>query len=589
MSRKTPTRTHLLKYLKEIRTEAVDSTLHSRRESKQVFDYLAGDQLPYSVKRVLAKRGQPESWENIIREIDNALDGVKRMSRTEIEVTARHKDDTDRASLLSKIHHSTIDSTEWNHTKDQADRDLRVAGLCVIESALRMTKESDRMGRRIMEIERTHMPVLECMIDMNSRKPDYSDASYFHHERYYDKEILEGLYGKSRIGPLDANQDRQIRLTRTWYRHRGKIRIATWHDTGVLEDIAQPYQRTHGRFSVTVRRFNWGREEYYGLYRDVIPFQDSMNHQKLRMKNMMGSYKMLIEATAVEDVDHFSSEFGIDNSVTVVKDGALRDKRFHEISLQSNISQMMAVIQDDRRRAMQIVGVNPELLGSSTVRQSGVALEIKQNAALTGMQRYLGASNAADVDVFEIDTAIMEEYYTAEQVLHIVGEDGIRIPFYLNRYLRDEEGRVIYRDGLPLQESLLSVGRYDFVINQVPFSNGSSDAKMKNWAEVSKIIDPSLAQELIPVMLDDVGSEQSKRAKAVIDKHRDSAQTEDPAAQMQMQQMQLVLEEMASKIAEMQSRANLNNAKAQGLVAEMTPIVAAETAAQTNQDHQDNQ
>jgi len=82
-----------LAYLQEARLEAVELTESSRAEAKEMYEYLRGNQLPWEVKNLLMNRGQPIRWENIIQEIDTSLDGMKRMSKTEVEVINRHEDD----------------------------------------------------------------------------------------------------------------------------------------------------------------------------------------------------------------------------------------------------------------------------------------------------------------------------------------------------------------------------------------------------------------------------------------------------------------------------------------------------------------
>ena len=102
-----------LAYLQETRLEAVELTRNSRREAKQMYEYLRGNQLPWQVENLLISRGQPIRWENIIQEIDTSLDGMKRMSKTEVEVTNRHEDDVHRVAVLENLHRATLDSTSW--------------------------------------------------------------------------------------------------------------------------------------------------------------------------------------------------------------------------------------------------------------------------------------------------------------------------------------------------------------------------------------------------------------------------------------------------------------------------------------------
>ncbi len=556
------TKQQRINYLQDIWDEAVKLTWHSRREAREMYEYLRGNQLPDDVIATLESRGQPIQWENVIQEIDTSIEGMKLMTRTELSLTNRHPEDEERVKVMESIHKSTLDAPEWWENKARSDLDLRIVGLSAIETVLVNMDEFDGQGKRLREMRHDYLPALECYIDMYSRKTDYSDARYFHHSRMYDKKTLVRKFG-AEAKKLEEDNYGMCRVTRTWYRDGDTIRIATWYGDVVLEDIAQPYTKTKGRFSVAVRRTKITHvREYVGMYRNVKPFQDKINNMMLRLINMLGSSKLLVEASAVADIDVFQEEYSMDNSVTVVNDGTLKDKRIQDIRLTNDITQLMSLVQDARRKALQIMGLNPELLGTSTIRQSGVALEIKQNAGLVGLQKFLTTSTEMDKDLLELDSGIMQQYFTAEQVFSITGREGVKEHFYLNEYERDATGRVMFKDGVPMQQNILFVGRYDLTIDQVPFNNGSSDAKMKSWAEMMKIIPPEKAAALIPSMLRDVGSAQADETRDILAKLDAQAaqapQGEDPA----MQQMKLQMQTMQAKIEEMVSKANLNNAKA---------------------------
>ena len=558
------TKQEKLTYLQEIWEESVDLTENSRREARDMFEYLRGNQLPDDVVSILESRGQPIQWENVIQEMDTSIDGMKRMTKTEISVTNRNKEDGARVRVMESIHRSTLDSTEWWSQKHLSDLDIRIAGLTAVESSLVMLDEYDNQGQQLKEVQRERLPALECFLDMYSRKPDYSDARYFHYSRLYHKAALKRKFGKA-AESLQENSHGMSRVNRTWYRDGDDVLIATWYEGVMLEDVLQPYARLKNRFSVSLRRSALSHtKEYVGMYRNVKPFQDKINNLMLRIVNIVGSIKILLEASAVEDADSFKDSFSVDSSVTVVKDGALQHKQIEIIKLTDNISQLLGLVQDARRKAMQIIGINPELLGTSTTRQSGVALEIKQNAGLVGLQKFMDTSFELDKDVFENDTGIIEEHFKAEQVFAITGKQGDREHFYVNEYERDDTGSLIFEDGVPKQKSILSVGRYDIIMNQVPFNNGSTDTKMKSWAEMMKIISPEKAAALIPSMLRDVGSPQAEETREILAKMDEQAaqQGQSEAQQLQMEQFKLELETMQAKVAEMTSKANLNNAKA---------------------------
>lgn len=568
----TPEDKKLLSYLQETFDEAKKLTEGSRREGRDAYEYMRGNQLPDDVKAELADRGQPARWENIYMKIDNKVEGMKMMTQEEIAVLPRSVDKKEQFMTITNVLRASQDATEWKTHKKRADRDLRIVGLSAIEEQLHVLDEVDAQGKRLKEIRRIHLPALECLPDMYASAPDMSDSRYFHRTRMMHKASLKKLFGEA-VNNLPENADGMVRINRTWYRHPddGSVRVAVWEYSTLLEDKESPFSKLD-RFPVAIRRLRWShRKEYYGMYRDVRPFQDSVNFTMLRLINMLGSSKLLIESDAVEDIDSFKDEYALDNSVTEVRGGALREKKIQDISQTNNVSQLMSIVQDARLQAELVIGLNSEVLGSAVNRLSGYAIESRQNAGLVGLQNYMDVSGELDIDLAQIDLKIMEEHFTAEQIFYIDGKNGKpREQVVLNAYERDEKGRMEYQDGAAKQKSIMSLGRYDVSFRRVPFNRGATGERQKNWTELLKMLPQEDALLLIPSMLRDTESPEAEEAQRIIEERNANAQQNNDAMQAQMQQMQLQMEELASKIRERDSKSALNTAKANEIAAGLT-------------------
>jgi hypothetical protein len=562
----------LLTYLQETFDEAKKLTEGSRKEGRDAYEYMRGNQLPDDVKAELEDRGQPARWENIYMKIDNKVEGMKMMTREEIAVLPRSVDKKEQFVTITNVLRASQDATEWKTHKKRADRDLRVVGLSAIEEQLHVLGEVDAQGKKLKEIKRIHLPALECLPDMYASAPDMSDSRYFHHTRLMHKASLKKLFGKA-ADDLPENEDGMVRVNRTWYRDpdTGEIRVAVWEYTTLLEDKASPFGKL-GRFPVAIRRLRWShRKEYYGMYRDVRPFQDSVNFTMLRLINMLGSSKLLVESDAVEDIDSFKDEYGLDNSITEVRGGALKEKKIQDISQTTNVSQLINIVQDARLQAELVIGLNSEVLGSAVNRLSGYAIESRQNAGLVGLQNYMDVSGELDVDLAQIDLKIMEEHFTAEQIFYIDGKNGKeREQVVLNPYERDEKGRMEYNNGKPSQKSILNLGRYDVSFRRVPFNRGATAERQKNWTEVLKSLPEEDRMAMIPSMLRDIESPEAEEAQRIIEQRNAQAQQDNGAMQEQMQQMQLEMQDLASKIRERESKTALNTAKANEIQSELS-------------------
>ncbi|DAB40301.1 MAG TPA: hypothetical protein CFH81_08890 [Sulfurovum sp. UBA12169] len=559
----------LLDYLKSTFEESKTLTEGSRKEGRDAYEYMRGNQLPADVIEALEDRGQPATWENIYAKIDNKVEGMKLMTREDIVLLPRNFAKKDQFAVLSNVLKSVHENSEWKTYKKRADRDFRVVGLSVVEQSMHILDETDIKGKKVKEVVRKHIPALECFIDMYASNPDMSDQRYFHHSRLIHRPFLVRAFGE-KAKNIAANDAEMVRVQRTWYRDQEwKIRFAIWTDEAVLEDVPTPFGKLD-KFPLAIRRLNWShRKEYYGMYRDLKPFQDTINFTMLRIKNMLGSNKVMIESDAVDDVHTFTDDFSIDESVMVLKPGSLIQKKVEIIKQTNDISQLMSIVQDARIQAELVMGLNAEALGSAVNRLSGYAIENRINQGLVGLQNFMDLSGEQDVDLAQNEIEIMKEHFSAEQIYYIEGKSGKeREQVVLNAYQRDDLGRMLYDAGRPLQENILEIGRYDVRFTRVPMNRGASGERQKNWAEVMKVLRPEVAERLVPSMLRDTESPEAEEAQRVIDEMNENIQP-DPAAQqaqqLQIETMAAQLQKLQAQINEMNSKAELNKAKAAGI------------------------
>lgn len=579
----TPEENARLIYLNKIWDESVELTKSSREETKQAYEYERGNQLPDDVRGILAERGQPERWENLYKKIGNKLSGMKMLTKQEINAYPRRMDDRDKGDVITKVLRAFQDSTEWWTHKNRSDRDLRLAGITAIEAKLKILDEKDDRGESVKEVTYEHLPALECFIDMYASLPDLSDMRYFHRSRLMYKPALIKLFGDRALHLVGDKYD-MVRVHRTWYRDEkdGDIRVAIWTPQYLLEDSSSPFAKLK-RFPIAIRKLYYSsHKEYYGMFRDVRPFQDSINNTMLRVINMLGSSKLIIESDAVDDADSFAAHYGADNSVSVVRAGALKDGKLKDISQNAPIAQLMSMVQDARMQAEQVIGLNAELLGSAVQRLSGYAIENRQNAGMVGLQDYMDVSGALDTDLAEISIKIIEEHFTAEQILLISDKDGKKVQLKINEYERDDRGAIKIKNGKPVQKSIVATGRYDLVLSRVPFNRGASGERQKNWAEIIKVLqvtNPGYIAPLLPIMLRDVDSPEAEAAQKLIDemnakeaKNAEQNKQEDPA----MTKMMLEFDKLRAEIDDLRSETKLKEAKAEAIIPAQRPSTQTE-------------
>lgn len=557
-----------LKYLREILAESVEVSKASREEAIDAYEYERGNQLPPDVQAILSNRGQPSRWENLYKMIGNKISGMKSMTKQEVTVFPRRSSEREIADILTKVLRSFMDSTEWWAVKKRADRDLRLSGLPVIEVRLKELDEIDDAGDTLKELDYEHLPANECFIDMYAKKTDLSDSRYFIHSRLSHIDSLKRIFPNAILSNDGKNKAGMVRTNRAWYRdENNNIRYAIWTDDELLQDIESPFSLLN-RFPIAIRKlYTSNRKEFYGMFRDIRPLQDMINNTFLRIINMLGSSKLLVESDAVDDVDEWADHYNEDNSVNIVKPGSLKDKKVLDISQNSPLSQLLNIVQDARIQAEKLIGLNSEILGTAVSRMSGYAIENRQNAGLVGLQDYMDCSGALDIDIAEISIKIMQEHFTAEQITLISDKNGEKKQVMINEYERNENNS-IKRDArrVPKKKSILNISRYDLILTSSPFARGASAERSKNWGEIMKIMqvaEPALVAPLLPLMLRDVDSpEADEAANIILELKKQQAQNKEGQQDPALQKAMLEIEKIQAQIAELLSQSELNKAKA---------------------------
>ncbi len=556
--------TELLNKLEAWQRESIDIHRGSRIEARESYEYLRGNQLPDDVIWELQQRGQPISWENAYQEIDSKIEGLTLLGQQEVKAVPRRVLNRERVQIINDTLKSFRDSTEYATNKKLSNRDLRMSGITAMEVKLKVVKgEVDALGKPMHEIEYIYRPALELLFDPYAQRPDFSDGRFVTHTR---------LVHASSLPNLQYRSNEMVRLNRTWYRDENyNIRFCMWVSGQILQDIPSPYTKLD-RFPIAIRKLYEGTpfKEYYGMYRNIKPLQDKLNFIMLRISNMLGSKKLLIESDAVDDIEEFADGMSRDDAVLEMRPDALKNKKWADVTSTNNIPALMQLAQDTRNKMKTIVGVNDELLGIATSRLSGDAMELRKEAGLAGLQNFLDVQGELDKDIAEITVPIVQEYFTAEQLL-VVRDSFTNEPkeVPINAYHRDKMGRLVYEEvqGVrePKRKNVIDSGRFTFFLVKSPVTRGATGERSRTWAELMKVLQvarPDVVASILPSMLRDIDSPVADEVREIIAKMDEMAQQNAQNNQEQMQMLEVQLKEKMAKIAELESKANLNNAKA---------------------------
>ncbi|MGK0255916.1 MAG: hypothetical protein ACI81I_000524 [Arcobacteraceae bacterium] len=578
--------------LERFKQQVEESTFYfkpSKEKDKRIREYLKGDQLPQEVKSILAEREQPEMWENILKSMDTKIAGLKISSKQQIQAFGRQRgSDKKLANIITNILKTMQDTTEWFGHKKRADASFRTSGLAIMQSNVKATGEKDLLGVSQHIIGHRNIPFSQSHIDPFAISPDYSDSRYFHEERLLVVDELYRFFPKEKVNKLQTYSEdisgEYSNTTTSLYSKRARVYYGyerewnntdkryviyymIWSNDVILERKELQYNLT--KFPISIRRMDEldydTPSDVRGLYYNLLPIQDRINNCHLRAIHMMGTNKMLFESDAVDDAETFIEEYSQDSAVVEVKAGALRDKKILDIKQYNEIANLRAEIADLRRVADDIIGLNAEVLGSAVNRMSGSAIENRQNAGLIGLQEFINASTEQDKDIAETDLPLIQQYYKAEQIYRITDKSEADGYFVANELELDQNGVAKREKGTPVRKNSLQIGTYDITLQQMPHSRGSTADRQRMWTEVMKgfsVTHPHLLPQMQVLSLEDTESPVAAQMRELVEQDKkNQAENGGQAQQLEMQEMQLNLQKLTAQIAEINSKAKLNNSK----------------------------
>lgn len=555
-------------------------------------NYHNGDQLDYWTKLILANRRQPEQHENNIAKHNNAILGFKADRETEIQVIGMQQRDKATANLHNAILKAIRENANYQEEVDSSDSHLSIEGVSVLELNVIGSGDFDQFNREHKEITFRELDPDNCYFDPYSKALDYNkDGRYFAEAYWVDKEVLYRFADKDVVDGLSVNnfisdvhnddltivnQNRKRCLVvYMWYKKydteskKDKIYFSFWSGNTILVQAENPFIFDSFPFEFTFLNRDFDAKiKYWGLYRDVMPLQDNINYAKLRLFNMIGTSKTLVQRGAIQDddIDLFAAEFALDSATVLVEDiNGIKD-----VKMQSQIQQLLNVIIDSRNQINEILGVNKEMLGTANNRMSAVGQERRIETGLVGLSKFLKACETRDKRVAKKTIKLVEQYYDSERVISIIDEDFAQEYLIINQTVQNEYGGVSYdltEDGklVPISQNKIIAGKYDLIYTNKLKSTSINSERLRANVELVKILqstNPDLVQYIVPEILKDSDSPSADKIRRIVyQKEQERQNSPETAAQNQADEAIRQMD-MAYK----NSMINLNNAKARAMM-----------------------
>jgi len=419
-----------------------DTYLDSRKEANKVEDYYHNRQYTSDQLNTLENRGAPKETFNIIKLFTRQLLGYYSTVVNTPKVKPAQYSDIDIASLLNDTTSQVLRENSFVAEGDYIKRNGLISGLFCSYINVNETGKSDDYGRPLYKIEIEHVDPSELVLDPMSIRADYTDARYIHRFKWLSEDQVVQAFGKYKTEKLQEywnflnideaefefkygerfqgiyrQHDNYLIVHSIMEDDKGDTYSVYWCGDTILTKKKITYKKVKFPYRV-VKLNDSNKAEYYGIFRDVMASQDAINQAVVQIQQMANSNKAFVQTGAVEDLDDFTRRFNRVNAVIPVEN--LAGIRLENLS--GEIQQQYIIIDKAFDRIQRILGINDSFLGMAYASDSGRKVKLQQNASMVAL-RYITTKLEMFYRMVGWDVVhLIQQYYTANQVLRVSDE-----------------------------------------------------------------------------------------------------------------------------------------------------------------------
>lgn len=525
---------------------AVDHDSNWRREAREDYQFVAGQQWHKADKAALEEQGRPAITINRIKPQINILSGYQRLNRYDIDFVPRRSDDEQLCDVRKGITKYILDQCDYASVESQVFVDAAICGRGWFEVKYDWDYAT-LDGEAVIARESP----FNIYVDPESRKADYSDAQFIIRARWVDKDELclvypdkadliraqtdiydqaEEEYDETALEPLWYQKDtKKLRLVECWYKQRTRktfwltasgdlipkeqfkldalasgelirpvtlpyteVRVEVFFGEVELENIPSPYE--HGEFPfVPMWVYNFGENDLpAGIVRDVKDPQREINKrrsQTLHILNTQANSGWIMEDGAMtpDQEDNFKDTAAVPGGVHHVAPGGL--SKIKQLQPSAPPAALIQAITEAEQDISAITGINESLLGTDVpASPSGRAIELRQKQAVTHLAPMFDNLRRAKKRIAYLlwgkrnRKGVIPQYYTEAKCYRIMGPNGQ--PQYIN-----VNQPVMVNDPLKgiITTTLndLSQGEFDIIISDTPATTSQRIAQF--WSLVDAV------------------------------------------------------------------------------------------------------
>lgn len=433
---------------------------------------------------------------------------------------------------------------------------------------------------------------IETAAITRDRLPYWAEDDFFDSQLYYDADGPRTVHVEDALGASYGRRE-GVRFIEAWYRvpanvqvmrgavelnglefdpqnprmafaiERGhaslfdalrlKVRVAVFIDGGVLvQDMPSSYR--HNRFPfVPVWAYRRGRDNApYGLVRNARDPQEDLNKRRSKALFMLSVNRTVMDRGAVEDMDDYEHQAADPSGIIEKRPGS-----HLEIHNNAHLAEEHVMLANqDSEYIRQTSGVTGENLGLETNATSGKAILARQNQGTVVTTTLFDNLRLAFQLSGEIMLSLVEQFYTDEKIVRVVGDRGEQEFIPINQQ-NPETGETI---------NDITARQADFNVSEQDYRESLRMAMFDQLMDMLGKVSPEVALQLLDLVLEfsdlpgkDEMVRRVRKLTGQTDPDSPEAEGEEEAreqaqAEEQRERAELMIRELTSKIAERDAR-----------------------------------
>lgn len=244
-----------------------------------------------------------------------------------------------------------------------------------------------------------------------------------------------------------------------------EIRVVIYTSVGIVFEGASPYK--HGRIPFVVTWCYRRKRDNapYGCIRSLRDAQDGLNKRHSKAHHILSTNKIVMDKGAVDDIEELREEAARSDAIIVKNPGK-------ELTINRDIQlaeEHLRLMEGDANYIRKLSGVNDENLGRKTNATSGIAIANRQEQGSVVSTEPFDNHRFALQQLGEIELSEIEQFYSEEKVIRLIGGRGQASYVELNTV--DEDGNIINDITAMAADFVISEQDYKSTLRQAMFES----------------------------------------------------------------------------------------------------------------------